>query len=93
MAGSGSGPQSELGCGKIGSSENEQPRSVSGRTLRADWPSRYYCVHFFTSAIQNNQEITIDSYGAILDFAVDLDKVRTAQFVTYDAVIWASREI
>jgi hypothetical protein len=88
MAGSGACPQSELGCGKIGSGENEQPGKIRDRILGADRPSRYYCVHFSTCALVNNQEITTDSYGAILGFAAGLDKVRTGQFVTYDAVIY-----
>jgi hypothetical protein len=91
MAGSGSPRQSELGRRKIGGGENEEPKSVAERTRRAGRPHRYYCIHFSTFALQDNQEITIDSYGAMLGLAAGLDKVQPTQFVKYDAVICVYR--
>jgi hypothetical protein len=88
MAGLASRRPREFGRREISGGENEEPKNISERTRKAGRPSRYYCVHFSTFSLQDNQEITRDSYGAILNLAARLDKAQAGQFVKYDAVIW-----
>jgi hypothetical protein len=68
--------QREAGYGKIGDGQNEHLPDIGEGAAGFGPLSTYDYVHFVPPALLKNQEITNDCYGAILGFAVGLDKSR-----------------